>query len=98
VFETASGHIVGGRNSQKDQIDWRLIMGKEEDARGMSGPDWAMDLLWRTRQIDPAGDEGAIRRYAEEIAEAQTVLSELRRDDVTEIPLFSASWPEHSPR
>lgn len=35
VFATASGHVVGGRNSQKDQVDWN---------------DWFVDVGVRSRE------------------------------------------------
>jgi endoglucanase len=41
VFATASGHVIGGRNSQKDQIDWN---------------DWFIDIGARSRdEVESAG-------------------------------------------
>ena len=52
------------------------------------------DMLSRVRQLDPAADAEAVRRYAREIAEADAVLQSLDLDPST-APLdvaFSPDW------
>jgi hypothetical protein len=51
-------------------------------------------MLLRVRALDPAADAEAVRRYAREIAEADTVLQTLDLDPST-VPLeasFSPDW------
>jgi hypothetical protein len=52
------------------------------------------DMLLRAREIDPAADVGALRRYGQEIAEADAVLQSLDLDP-SSVPLdvsFSPDW------
>ena len=51
-------------------------------------------MLARVRDVDPAADDEAVRRYAREIAEADAVLQQLALDP-SSIPLdvaFSPYW------
>lgn len=51
-------------------------------------------MVLRVREVDPAADAEAVRRYAHEIAEAESVLQTLDLDS-SSIPLdvaFSPDW------
>jgi hypothetical protein len=59
-----------------------------------SGGNFSGDMLLQVRALDPAADAEAVRRYAREIAEADTVLQTLDLDPST-VPLeasFSPDW------
>lgn len=52
------------------------------------------EMLHRVRAVDPIAEPGAVRRYAQEIAEADAVLHSLNLDP-SSVPLdvsFSPDW------
>jgi hypothetical protein len=56
--------------------------------------DFSGDMLLRVREVDPAADADAVRRYAREIAEADSMLQALDLDP-SSAPLdvsFSPDW------
>jgi hypothetical protein len=52
------------------------------------------DVLSRVRQLDATSDEAAVRRYVQEMAEADALLDSVDLDDAPLLVPFSASWPE----
>ena len=56
------------------------------------------DVLSRVRQLDASADEAAVRRYVQEMAEAEALLESVDLDDAPLLVPFSASWPEGSLR
>jgi hypothetical protein len=57
-------------------------------------------MLLRVREVDPAADAEAVRRYAYEIAEAESVLHTLDLDS-SSVPLdvaFSPDWTKRRTR
>ena len=51
-------------------------------------------LLARARQVDPQAEEGAIRGYLREIAEAEEMLDALELSETTFNVTFSADWED----
>ena len=52
------------------------------------------DVLSRVRQLDATSDEAPVRRYVQEMAEAEALLDSVDLDDAPLLVPFSASWPE----
>jgi hypothetical protein len=68
--------------------------GADVQAETDSGGNFSGDMLLQVRALDPAADAEAVRCYAREIAEADTVLQTLDLDPST-VPLeasFSPDW------
>jgi len=56
------------------------------------------DVLSRVRQLDATSDEAPVRRYVQEMAEAEALLDSVDLDDAPLLVPFSASWPEEPVR